>query len=71
MLLNNIGLDVKTRCKEENLSQQKIGEDIGISSSYVSRVINHPENIVNKTFLAIMEQLGYDVELHYVKRENE
>ena len=24
---------------------------------------------MNKTFLAMMEDLGYDVELHYVERE--
>lgn len=24
---------------------------------------------MNKTFVSIMEALGYDVELHYVKRE--
>ena len=69
MLLNNIELDVKTKCIEEKISQQKVGEDIGTSGTYVSRLINHPEKIVNKTFLAMMERLGYDVRLVYEKRE--
>lgn len=69
MLLNNIELDVKTRCIEEKISQQKVGEDIGTSGTYVSRLINHPEKIVNKTFLAMMERLGYDVRLTYEKRK--
>lgn len=64
MLLNNIELDVKTKCIEEKVSQQQVGEDIGTPGPYVSRLIDHPEKIVNKTFLAMMEALGYDIELH-------
>ena len=71
MLLNNIELDVKTKCIEEKVSQQKVGEDVGTSGAYVSRLINHPEKIVNKTFLAMLERLGYDVQLTYVKRETQ
>lgn len=37
--------------------------------NYVNRLIRKNENVVNKTFLAMMEALGYDVELTYVKRE--
>ena len=69
MLLNNIELDVKTKCIEEKLSQQKVGQDAGTSGAYVSRLITHPEKIVNKTFLSMMERLGYDVRLVYEKRE--
>ena len=68
MLKNNIELDVKTRCIEQQVSQQQIADDIGTSGTYVSRLIRHPEKIVNKTFIAMMERLGYDVELTYVKR---
>lgn len=70
MLLNNIELDVKTKCIEEKISQQKVGEEVGTSGAYVSRLINHPEKIVNKTFLAMMEKLGYDVRLTYEKRDD-
>lgn len=69
MLKNNIELDVKTRCIEEKLNQQQIAEAIGTSGTYVSRLIKHQDKIVNKTFIAIMDSLGYDVELTYVKRE--
>ncbi len=68
MLLNNIELDVKAKCIEERVSQQRVCEDVGTSGAYVSRLINHPEKIVNKTYLATMEWLGYDVRLVYEKR---
>ena len=54
-------------------SMMKMGERkghvFGTSGTYISRLINHPEKIVNKTFLAMMEDLGYDVRLTYEKRE--
>ncbi|MCR5096302.1 MAG: helix-turn-helix transcriptional regulator [Erysipelotrichaceae bacterium] len=70
MLKNNIEVDVKTRCIEEKISQQQLADDIGTSGTYVSRLIKHQEKIINKTFIAIMERLGYDVELKYIKRKN-
>ena len=69
MLRNNIELDEK-KCIEEKVSQHQVAENIGTSGTYISRLINHPEKIVNKTFLAMMEDLGYDVQLTYVNREN-
>ncbi|MCD7805339.1 MAG: helix-turn-helix transcriptional regulator [Clostridiales bacterium] len=69
MLKNNVEVDVKVKCIEENVTQAKLAEDIGTSAPYVSRLIRNNERIVNKTFLQLMEQLGYDVELTYIKRE--
>ena len=69
MLKNNIEMDVKMRCIEKSTTQAKIAENIGTSPSYVNRIVRSKEQIMNKTFLAMMEDLGFDVELHYVERE--
>ncbi len=69
MLKNNVEVDVKVKCIEENITQTKLAEDIGTSAPYVSRLIKNNEKIVNKTFLQMMERLGYDVELTYSRRE--
>ncbi|HIT07433.1 MAG TPA: helix-turn-helix transcriptional regulator [Candidatus Scybalocola faecipullorum] len=69
MLRNNIELDVKIKCIEQNKPQSKIAEEIGTSAPYVSRIVNSGDKVLNKTFVQIMESLGYDVELTYVKRE--
>ena len=69
MLKNNIELDVKTKCIEEGRTQAQVAESIQTSPSYVNKIIRNKEQIVNKTFLAMMESLGYDVRLTYEKRE--
>ena len=57
------------RCIEKSTTQTKIAENIGTSPSYVNKIIRSKEPIMNKTFLAMMEDLGFDVELNYVKRK--
>lgn len=69
MLKNNVEVDVKVKCIEGDITQARLAEEIGTSAPYVSRLIRNNEKIVNKTFLQLMEKLGYDVELTYVKRE--
>lgn len=71
MLLNNIELDVKTRCIEESKTQAEIAEELGMTPGYISRIVNSKEQIVNKTFLGMMESLGYDVELTYKRKSEE
>lgn len=71
MLKNNVEVDVKVKCIEGDVTQAKLAEEIGTSAPYVSRPIRNNEKIVNKTFLKLMEKLGYDVELTYVKRGEE
>ena len=71
MLLNNIELDVKTRCIEESKTQAKIAEELETTPGYISMIVNSKEQIVNKTFLGMMESLGYDVELTYKRKSEE
>ena len=68
MLKNNIEIDVKVKCIKEGTTQAKIAEIAGTSAQYVSRLINHQEIILNKTYIAMMEALGYDIELVYTRR---
>ena len=69
MVKNNIELDVKVKCIEGKTTQTQIAEDIGTTKSYVNRIIKKSDTVVNKTFVQMMEALGYDIELTYVKRE--
>jgi transcriptional regulator with XRE-family HTH domain len=70
MLQNNIELDLKTKLIEEGLTQKEIAEQIGVSLAYVNRITKGREQIVNKTFVKIMDELGYDVRLTFEKQED-
>lgn len=71
MLKNNIEVDVKVKCIELGITQAQLAENINTTSSYVNRVIKKKEGVINNTFVKMMEELGYDIELNYVKRSEE
>jgi len=45
-----------------------VAEKVGVTLSYVNRITKGREQIVNKTFVKMMDELGYDVELTYKKK---
>lgn len=69
MVKNNIEVDIKVKCAEEQLTQAKLAERIGTPASYVNKLIRRDDGIVNNTYVKMLEALGYDIELKYVKRE--
>ena len=71
MLLNNVESDLKTRLEKEGVTQKELAGLVGVSLPYVNRIIRGREQLVNKIFLKMMDELGYDVELTYKKRRNE
>lgn len=68
MLKNNLEIDVKVKCMEEGITQAQLAEKVGTSAQYLNRVIKNSDGVVNKTFISMLEQLGYDVEINYVKK---
>ena len=69
MIKNNIELDVKLKCIENGITQAQVAEKVGTSGPYVNRIIKKQDGVVNKTFVQMLEALGYDIELTYVKRD--
>ena len=69
MVRNNIELDVKVKCVEQGVTQQTIAEKIGTTGQYVNRIVKKKDGIMNKTFVEIMEALGYEIEITYVPKE--
>lgn len=70
MVKNNFEKEIKIKCLEEDTTQAEIAEKAGTTASYVCRLINNNEGIINKVFVRLVEELGYDVELTYVKRDS-
>ena len=69
MIRNNIEVDVKTKCIENGITQAQLAEDIGTTAPYVNRIIKQQEGVLNKTFVQMIESLGYDIEFRYVERK--
>lgn len=42
-----------------------------ISALYISRLINKKDGIINKVFVEMLEKLGYDIQIMYVKKETD
>lgn len=63
-----IELDVKVKLLVAGTTQEKLGETIGTTGQYVNHILKKNNEVVNKTFVKMMEALGYDIQLVYVKR---
>jgi len=69
MVKNNIELDIKVKCVEEHMTQADIARKVETPASYVNKLIRRDEGVVNNTYVKMLEALGYDIELHYVRRD--
>ena len=54
---------------EQGITQLAVAEKVGTTGQYVNRIVKKKDGIMNKTFVEIMEALGYDIELTYIPRE--
>ena len=70
MVKNNIEVDVKVKCIENRITQAQLAEKVGTTSSYVNRIIKGGD-LVNNTFVQMMDRLGYDIELKYVEKDTD
>ena len=70
MIKNNLEIDVKVKCLEEGVTQAQLAQRVGTSAPYVSRLINKKEGIINKVFVEMLDKLGYDIQLIYVKKKS-
>ena len=68
MLINNVEIDVKVKCLESGITQDQPATQIGTTGQYVNRVIKKKDGYINKTLVQMLEALGYDIELTYVRR---
>lgn len=69
MVKNNVEVDVKIKLLEANLTQAQLGEKIGTTGQYINRVMKNKDMIVNKTFVQMMDALGYDIQITYLPKE--
>ena len=59
MIKNNIEKDIKIKCVEADTTQAALADKIGKTVQYVNRIVKKDDGVVNKTFIQMMEGLGY------------
>lgn len=69
MVKNNIEVDVKVKLLEAGKTQQQLGKEIGTTGQYINRVLKKNGEIVNDTFVKMMDALGYNIVLTYEKKD--
>lgn len=71
MLINDTTKDFKKLLIDVGMNQTSLAEKVGTSKQYVNRLLNADKDVVNGMFLKLVEAMGYDIEIHYVKRGDE
>lgn len=69
MLTNNIEIDIKVKLLEAGLTQEQLGTKVGTTGQYINRVLKKKDTILNRTFVQMLEVLGYDVQIVYVPKK--
>lgn len=69
MVRNNFEKDIKIKYLESDMSQAMVAEKIGTSVQYVNRITNKKDGMLNKTFVEMMDAMGYDLEVTYIKKD--
>lgn len=71
MILSDVRRDVKKMCIDSDLSFTQLAEKSGTSKQYVSRLLGNGKGngkVINSMIVKLVEQLGYDIKIEYVKR---
>lgn len=58
------------KCIEAGTTQAKLAANIGITTPYINRLVRKCEAVINKTFVKMMEKVGYDIEVNCNKRKD-
>ena len=71
MVKNNVEIDIKTMCIEAGITQVQLANMLGITPAYVNRIIRQKETVINRTFTKLIEALGYDIQIIYVRPDSD
>lgn len=67
MVKTNIQNEVKKLCIDEGTTLSELAEKCDTSKQYVSRLLGKT-GLVNPMLVKLVEELGYDIEMNFVKR---
>ena len=69
MLLNDTTKDVRTMMQSVGMTQADVADKLGCRPQNVSGLFHlRKKPLVSKALIQVMEAMGYDIEIKYVKR---
>ena len=68
MLKSDVKKDIRKLLIDEDMTQAEMAVKAGTSAQYANRLLNS-KDVVNGMFVKLVEAMGYDIEIRYVKRE--
>lgn len=69
MVKNCFPADLLSLCKREKTTQSAIADELGLVRASINRRANG--NVISKGYVEIVEMLGYDIEVNYIKRSEQ
>lgn len=69
MLINNLEKDIKVKCLDINITQAELAKRLDKSAQTINKIVKKGDGLINTTFIDIMEELGFDIELNYIERK--
>ena len=69
MVKNDFVIDLKAIMRREGKTMESIGEELGLNKATISKRARG--KVINKGYVELMETLGYDIEVKYIKRSEE
>ena len=68
MVINDFSRDIKTLQEKEGMTQTELAKKLGMQQNGISQAIKG--KIIPKRYADVVETLGYDIKVVYVKRDN-
>lgn len=69
MLINNLEKDIKGKCLDIDITQAELAKRLDKSAQTINKIVKKGDGLINTTFIDIMEELGFDIELNYIERK--
>lgn len=69
MLINNLEKDIKVKCLDIDITQAELAKRLDKSAQTINKIVKKGDGLINTTFIDIMEELGFDIELNYIERK--
>ena len=66
MVLNDFKEDLKRICAQQGLTQSELGAKMGLTRQVIDKRAKYAG--ITRGYTEMLEALGYDIELRYVKR---